>query len=762
MRATVLEVRFDGLILRVKEGATSPKEAWLPSEEWSLVSSEWENALMTLEPNSDSEFDVVPLSRMKEGRMVVSRRAVELKLFEASPAGQMPVREFVVSDEGRRVIHGTMGARVPVVVTGRQYQAYFDWISSRPMTHELSDHAVLGHGDIVRGFVQGIDYGGVTPALSFNLAEYFEVRSKEIRSKVLAPQETEESPYEELGPPKKLSMECIRKISPTLLADDNECRESIAKVLRREGVDVHTVESTEQAQRLLNSLSAGSHQSQSESPDFRLAILDPNLKENSTELVGLRIAEKLRERSDCRVLVMTGEAKNTNKLEQWPELGIHGYIEKPFTMDQLITEIEDAMGLANPVPLKKWILPAPQKTSKIQTERASSVAENPEISVIKELQLLGRAKAGAVIHVFDVHPRSFRARSLGAINGSGLKWEALRGKIGKSLIKDTAFGTGILFEGNVGQDDPKHLWTLEMMLYRSFCGVPIHIEGKKIALVAFHPDRDAFDGAFLAIARLIAERIGRAIERELLYKTRSNEADQASFGMALAAMAHELASDMTGLNANLKNLSDLVTDENSSAKKTEALGTLDKVRKNVDVITKKTRILRRTHVATDRASIVEAMRKAATACITVVGETIKYPERILIKEIETPQGLWDASASMASLMIVFFNLYLNAAQQIDLASPVRRYGIIWTSLSSFKDAKGKNWARARVHDTGPGIHRDDWERAFDPGYSTKPDGSGLGLYICRYLLRNFSADIAITSSAIWDGTTVTVNIPLAQ
>jgi signal transduction histidine kinase len=232
--------------------------------------------------------------------------------------------------------------------------------------------------------------------------------------------------------------------------------------------------------------------------------------------------------------------------------------------------------------------------------------------------------------------------------------------------------------------------------------------------------------------------------------------------MALAAMAHELASDMTGLNANLKDLLDVVNDEESIAKKTETIGTLDKVRKNVDAITKKTRILRRTHVATDRTSIVEAMRKAATACITVVGETIKYPERILIKEIEASQGEWNANASMASLMIVFFNLYLNAAQQIDLASPVRKHGIIWTSLNRFKDAKGKNWARARVHDTGPGIHRDDWERAFDPGYSTKPDGSGLGLYICRYLLRNFSADIAITSSAIWDGTTVTVNIPLAQ
>jgi len=214
-----------------------------------------------------------------------------------------------------------MGARVPVVVTGRQYQAYFDWISSKPLTQELSDHAVLGNGDIIRGFVQGVDYGGVTPALSFNLGEYFEVRSKEIKSKVQTPQETEAIPHEDLGPPKKLTKECVSKISPALLADDNECRESIAKVLRREGVDVHTVESAEQAQELLNALSSGADQSNASFTEFRLAILDPNLKESSTDLVGLRIAEELRKRSNCRVIVMTGEAKNTNKLQQWPELG---------------------------------------------------------------------------------------------------------------------------------------------------------------------------------------------------------------------------------------------------------------------------------------------------------------------------------------------------------------------------------------------------------------------------------------------------------
>jgi signal transduction histidine kinase len=111
--------------------------------------------------------------------------------------------------------------------------------------------------------------------------------------------------------------------------------------------------------------------------------------------------------------------------------------------------------------------------------------------------------------------------------------------------------------------------------------------------------------------------------------------------------------------------------------------------------------------------------------------------------------------------MVFFNLYLNAAQQIDLASRVRRQGRIWTTFSHYRDGGGKSWARVHIHDSGPGIHHDDWERAFDPGYSTKPNGSGLGLYICRHVLRDISSTVSVTSSRIWDGTTVTVSLPLA-
>jgi signal transduction histidine kinase/DNA-binding response OmpR family regulator len=762
MRTTVSEVKFNGLVLRVEDSANVANEVWLPREEWSSKLSDWESDIQTFE--SGYELDVVPLHRYVEGRLVVSRKNVSVKEINDSLLNHIGgiVRDMRIVEVARSLIRGTIGNDTPALVTYQNYQSYLDWVSSKELTQELSDHAVLGKGDVIRGFVKGISdkYGDDPASIIIDVSEYLDYRDREIADIVSHDDPgTSKEREESKSAPKKIQPENVLKISPVLLVDDNECRDSIAKILRHEGIEVDTLKNVREARDLLNDLSSN----RPLKSNYKLAILDPNLEEHSTDLVGIEIAAKLRSKTKCRVILMTGEVKNSTKLERWPNLGIHGYIEKPFTMEQLIDEIEDAVGLQNSLPLSKWISPEVKSLPSSKKNNNSVSTYNPsEISMEEAIQRLAQSKPGTVIHVFELHPRSFRARSLSSYSGDALKWIPLRGKIAKSVIKDTAVIGHPIIHNDVNQQQQLHMWTLQMMKYQSFCGMPVQVKGKRSAMVAFHPEKNAFDSNFVMLASITAEKVGRAIERKMLYDTRRNEAELASFGMALASLAHELASDMTALDANLKDLGVLASGGlEDISKQSEALETLALIRGDVDVISTKTRILRRTHTSSDRVSIIDCLKKAATACQTVAGETINYPERITIKAVEAPDGAWDVNASMASLIIVFFNLYLNAAQQIDIASSIRRHGLIWNSITRFKDAKGKEWARIRIHDTGPGIHYDDWERIFEPGYSTKPNGSGLGLYICRYLLQDIpQATLSVTSSAIWEGTTVSVNLPL--
>jgi signal transduction histidine kinase len=70
-------------------------------------------------------------------------------------------------------------------------------------------------------------------------------------------------------------------------------------------------------------------------------------------------------------------------------------------------------------------------------------------------------------------------------------------------------------------------------------------------------------------------------------------------------------------------------------------------------------------------------------------------------------------------------------------------------------------ARIEVRDSGPGIPAEDLERIFEPFYSTKARGSGLGLGISRRIVRDHSGDIEVTSDP-GQGATFILSFPCAN
>jgi len=54
--------------------------------------------------------------------------------------------------------------------------------------------------------------------------------------------------------------------------------------------------------------------------------------------------------------------------------------------------------------------------------------------------------------------------------------------------------------------------------------------------------------------------------------------------------------------------------------------------------------------------------------------------------------------------------------------------------------------RIEVRDTGPGIDRADVERVFDPSFTTKPQGVGLGLSISRAFARASGGDLFVSGA----------------
>ena len=66
--------------------------------------------------------------------------------------------------------------------------------------------------------------------------------------------------------------------------------------------------------------------------------------------------------------------------------------------------------------------------------------------------------------------------------------------------------------------------------------------------------------------------------------------------------------------------------------------------------------------------------------------------------------------------------------------------------------------RISIQDEGKGIEPENLERIFEPFFSTRPDGTGLGLPIARRIAQAHGGDLSVESRP-GVGTTVTVRLP---
>jgi signal transduction histidine kinase len=64
----------------------------------------------------------------------------------------------------------------------------------------------------------------------------------------------------------------------------------------------------------------------------------------------------------------------------------------------------------------------------------------------------------------------------------------------------------------------------------------------------------------------------------------------------------------------------------------------------------------------------------------------------------------------------------------------------------------------QIHDTGSGIPTEQLHRIFEPLYTTKPEGTGLGLYIMREIVAVHGGQITV-DSVVGHGTTFTLTLP---
>jgi signal transduction histidine kinase len=71
---------------------------------------------------------------------------------------------------------------------------------------------------------------------------------------------------------------------------------------------------------------------------------------------------------------------------------------------------------------------------------------------------------------------------------------------------------------------------------------------------------------------------------------------------------------------------------------------------------------------------------------------------------------------------------------------------------------GEGLLHVEISDDGEGISKDKISRIFTPFYTTKEDGSGLGLAFVHRIIRDHGGNVSVTSRA-GSGATFLVSLP---
>ncbi len=154
--------------------------------------------------------------------------------------------------------------------------------------------------------------------------------------------------------------------------------------------------------------------------------------------------------------------------------------------------------------------------------------------------------------------------------------------------------------------------------------------------------------------------------------------------------------------------------------------------------------------------------------ILTVPELLKESANLILSgsntlcEFSIPENLWSVEGDEGQLSQAFGNLLLNA----DQAMPDG--GVINLSLANVLVAENSqlplpagNYLKIAISDQGIGISPNHLDKIFDPYFSTKQKGSGLGLTSAYSIIKNHSGHLAVDSQ-MGAGTTFTVYLPATE
>ncbi|MBI5904881.1 MAG: response regulator [Deltaproteobacteria bacterium] len=221
-----------------------------------------------------------------------------------------------------------------------------------------------------------------------------------------------------------------------------------------------------------------------------------------------------------------------------------------------------------------------------------------------------------------------------------------------------------------------------------------------------------------------------------------------SLGVLAGGIAHDFNNLLTGILGNISLAKEMVDPGKRAQKRLEEAERA--ALKAKDLSTRLLAFSRGGKPIRKEISAEEALRDAIDLALRGTG---------VRAEFRIAQGIWAVTADAGQLGQVFHNLAINAAEAMPAG------GILRVSMENARVREGEvphvmagSYVKIVMADEGSGIPADILPKIFDPYFTTKAAGSGLGLTTCYTILKNHGGNI-FADSAIGAGTTFRIYLP---
>ena len=242
----------------------------------------------------------------------------------------------------------------------------------------------------------------------------------------------------------------------------------------------------------------------------------------------------------------------------------------------------------------------------------------------------------------------------------------------------------------------------------------------------------------------------------------------ASIGALAAGVAHEIRNPLTGIGTSAQILKRRLESGDPRAPFADLI--LEEVTRLDRIVTSLLQFARPAAPRLRRESLLPALDKA----LALVQELVVRQNVVL--RVDRSDSIPEIYVDHDQILQVLLNVLMNALQALESGGEIHMTVRVTRKRAAERSQLGRRATdrleapretppldvlELRIKDNGPGIPAAALARVFDPFFTTRAQGSGLGLSICQSIVREHGGIISI-ESVVGQGTAVVIDLPVEK